>query len=49
VAPGHVGLEEVLELEYPHGLSTSSGGRSARTLCLPLSATSRYEVEEGVP
>ena len=49
MAPGHVVLEEVLELEGHGVLSTSGGGHSVETQCLSLSTPSRYELEEGLP
>ena len=49
VAPGHMVLEEVLELKDHGVLSTSGGGHSEETLCLSLSTPSRYELEEGLP
>ena len=49
MAPGHVVLEEVVELRDHDVLSTSSEGRSVETLCRYLSTPSGYEPEEGLP
>ena len=42
-------LEEVLELEDPHVLSTSGGVRSVGKRLLCVSAPSGYEVGEALP
>jgi hypothetical protein len=46
VAPGHVVLEEVVELYGCDVPSASVGGRSEGTLCRSLSALSEGELEE---
>jgi hypothetical protein len=48
VAPGHVVLEEVVELGDHGALSTSGEGRSAGTLCQHLSTPSKCELEEAL-
>ena len=46
VAPGHVVLEEEVELEDHDALSTSGGGRSVGIPCQRLSTLSEGELEE---
>jgi len=48
VAPGHVVLEEEVELGDHGALSTSSEGRSVETQCWYLSTPSGYELEEAL-
>ena len=47
-APGHVVLEEVVELEGRDALSTSTEGHSEGTLCRSLSALFAGELGEAL-